>query len=126
MKDICKHLNIDTKKYKEKTFLNAISNAKNELKTPEQFAEETEKEYNRRIFGRVYKEYQKRLKQNNALDFDDLIMKTVELFKDQTQVLEEPFPLYSGGRVPGYQHGAVHASQSSCLPLPESLCGGGR
>lgn len=88
MKDICKHLNIDTKKYKEKTFLNAISNAKNELKTPEQFAEEVEKEYNRRIFGTVYKEYQKRLKQNNALDFDDLIMKTVELFKDQPQVLE--------------------------------------
>ena len=88
MKDICKHLNIDTKKYKEKTFLNAISNAKNELKTPEQFAEETAKEYNRKIFGTVYKEYQKRLKQNNALDFDDLIMKTVELFKDQPQVLE--------------------------------------
>lgn len=88
MKDICKHLNIDTKKYKEKTFLNTISNAKNELKTPEQFAEETEKEYNRKIFGTVYKEYQKRLKQNNALDFDDLIMKTVELFKDQPQVLE--------------------------------------
>ena len=88
MKDICKHLNIDTKKYKEKTFLNTISNAKNELKTPEQFAEETEKEYNRKIFGTVYKEYQKRLKQNNALDFDDLIMKTVELFKDQPQALE--------------------------------------
>lgn len=89
MKDICKHLNIDTKKYKEKTFLNTISNAKNELKTPEQFAEETEKEYNRKIFGTVYKEYQKRLKQNNALDFDDLIMKTVELFKDQPQALEQ-------------------------------------
>lgn len=88
MKDICKHKNIDTKKYKEKTFLNAISNAKNELKTPEIYADEVSKEYNKRIFGEVYKEYQKRLKQNNALDFDDLIMKTVELFRTQEEVLE--------------------------------------
>lgn len=88
MKDICKHMNIDPKKYREKTFLNAISNAKNELKTPEQFADEVAKEYNRKIFGEVYKEYQKRLKQNNALDFDDLIMKTVELFKSEPEVLE--------------------------------------
>ena len=46
MKDICKHLNIDTKKYKERTFLNAISSAKDELKTPEQYADEVAKEYN--------------------------------------------------------------------------------
>lgn len=88
MKDICKHKNIDTKKYREKTFLNAISSAKNELKTPEQYADEMAKEYNRKIFGDVYKEYQKRLKQNNALDFDDLIMKTVELFQKEPDVLE--------------------------------------
>lgn len=88
MKDVCKHLNIDTKKYKEKTFLNAISHAKDELKTPEQYADEVAKEYNRKIFGTVYKEYQKRLKQNNALDFDDLIMLTVELFRTNAEVLD--------------------------------------
>lgn len=88
MKDICKHKNIDTKKYKEKTFLNAISAAKNELKSPEQYADEVAKEYNRKIFGQVYIEYQKRLKQNNALDFDDLIMKTVELFQKEPEVLD--------------------------------------
>ena len=88
MKDICKHLNIDTKKYKEKTFLNAISSAKDELKTPAQYADEVAKEYNRKIFGTVYKEYQKRLKQNNALDFDDLIMLTVELFRSNAEVLD--------------------------------------
>ncbi len=88
MKDICKHLNIDTKKYKEKTFLNAISNAKNELKTPSEYADEVAKEFNRKIFGKVYIEYQKRLQQNNALDFDDLIMKTVELFRTQPEVLQ--------------------------------------
>lgn len=89
MKDICKHMNIDTKKFREKTFLNAISNAKNELKTPEIYADEVAKQYDRKIFGNVYKEYQKRLKQNNALDFDDLIMKTVELFETQAEILEQ-------------------------------------
>ncbi len=89
MKDICKHMNIDTKKFREKTFLNAISSAKNELKTPEQYADEVAKQYDRKIFGDVYKEYQKRLKQNNALDFDDLIMKTVELFETQAEILDQ-------------------------------------
>lgn len=95
MKDICKQLNIDTKKYKERTFLNAISSAKDELKTPEQYADEVAKEYNKKIFGRVYKEYQKRLKQNNALDFDDLIMLTVQLFRQNSEILnhyQERFP----------------------------------
>lgn len=88
MKDICKSLNIDTKKYRERTFLNAISSAKDELKTPEQYASEVEKEYNKKIFGTVYKEYQKRLKHNNALDFDDLIMLTVQLFQSNAEVLD--------------------------------------
>ena len=95
MKDICKQLNLDTKKYKERTFLNAISSAKDELKTPEQYADEVAKEYNKKIFGRVYKEYQKRLKQNNALDFDDLIMLTVQLFRQNAEILnhyQERFP----------------------------------
>lgn len=95
MKDICKQFNIDTKKYKERTFLNAISSAKDELKTPEQYADEVAKEYNKKIFGRVYKEYQKRLKQNNALDFDDLIMLTVQLFRQNAEILnhyQERFP----------------------------------
>lgn len=95
MKDICKQLNIDTKKNKERTFLNAISSAKDELKTPEQYADEVAKEYNKKIFGRVYKEYQKRLKQNNALDFDDLIMLTVQLFRQNAEILnhyQERFP----------------------------------
>ena len=69
--------------------------AKDELKTPEQYADEVAKEYNKKIFGRVYKEYQKRLKQNNALDFDDLIMLTVQLFQQNAEILnhyQERFP----------------------------------
>lgn len=88
MKDICKHLNIDTKKYKEKTFLNAISSAKDKLITPERYADEVAKDYNKKIFGTVYKEYQKRLRHNNALDFDDLIMLTVQLFQTNAEVLD--------------------------------------
>ena len=66
-----------------------------QLKTPEQYADEVAKEYNKKIFGRVYKEYQKRLKQNNALDFDDLIMLTVQLFRQNAEILnhyQERFP----------------------------------
>lgn len=87
MKNICKELNIDTKKYRERTFLNAISSAKDELKTPEQFADEIAKEHKDKIFGTVYKRYQKYLKKNNALDFDDLIMLTVQLFREKEEVL---------------------------------------
>lgn len=87
MKDICKYLNIDTKKFRERTFLNAISSAKDELKTPAEYADEIAKEHKDRIFGKVYKEYQKRLRQNNALDFDDLIMLTVQLFRENKEVL---------------------------------------
>lgn len=87
MKNICKELNIDTKKYRERTFLNAISSAKDELKTPEQYADEIAKEHKDKIFGTVYKRYQKYLKKNNALDFDDLIMLTVQLFREKEEVL---------------------------------------
>lgn len=87
MKNICKELNIDTKKYRERTFLNAISSAKDELKTPEQYADEIAKEHKDKIFGTVYKRYQKYLKKNNALDFDDLIMLTVQLFRENEEVL---------------------------------------
>lgn len=87
MKNICKELNIDTKKYRERTFLNAISSAKDELKTPEQFADEIAKEHKDKIFGTVYKRYQKYLKKNNALDFDDLIMLTVQLLREKEEVL---------------------------------------
>ncbi len=87
MKDICKYLNIDTKKFRERTFLNAISSAKDELKTPAEYADQIAKEHKERIFSTVYKEYQKRLRQNNALDFDDLIMLTVQLFRENKEVL---------------------------------------
>ena len=87
MKDICKRLEIDTKLYKEKMFLSVISSAKDELVDPIEFETRAAGDYTKRRQAQVYREYQQTLRQNNALDFDDLIMKTVELFKLDGEVL---------------------------------------
>ena len=87
MKDICKRLEIDTKLYKEKMFLSVISSAKDELVDPIEFETRAAGDYTKRRQAQVYREYQQALRQNNALDFDDLIMKTVELFKLDGEVL---------------------------------------
>ncbi len=88
MKDICKRLEIDTKKYKEKNFLSVISHAKDELVSPEEFMLRAAGDYAKQKQAQVYREYQESLKKNNALDFDDLIVKTVELLKADAQVLD--------------------------------------
>ncbi|MCI8372150.1 MAG: DNA helicase PcrA [Lachnospiraceae bacterium] len=87
MKEICKRLDIDTKNLKEKTILNVISNCKDELVSPEDYERENQSDFSKRKIIQAYKEYQKVLKANNALDFDDLIMKTVELFQNCPEVL---------------------------------------
>ncbi|MCM1122498.1 MAG: DNA helicase PcrA [Eubacterium sp.] len=87
MKEICKKLQIDTKTLKERTILNAISSAKDELIDPLQYEMQNSFDYNGGRIAQAYKEYQAVLHKNNALDFDDLIMKTVELFKADAQVL---------------------------------------
>ncbi len=87
MKDICKSMEIDTKLYKEKMFLAAISSAKNELIGPAEFARNAGDDFEKIKQAQVYKEYQKALKRNNALDFDDLIFYAVKLFSEDEQVL---------------------------------------
>ena len=87
MKSILKRQNIDPKQLKEKTVLNAISHAKDELVGPEEFAK-TAYDYNEKRIASLYAEYEKQLKQSNAFDFDDLICKTVELFKTNPDVLK--------------------------------------
>ncbi|MCQ2537633.1 MAG: UvrD-helicase domain-containing protein [Lachnospiraceae bacterium] len=87
IKSIMKQLNIDPKQIKEKAFMKCISQAKDELITPEQYARNA-KDYNEKKVAMVYEEYQKRLKSSNAFDFDDLICKTIELFVAQPEVLE--------------------------------------
>lgn len=88
MKDICKRLEIDTKLYKERFFLNAISHAKDELLSPSEYIKHMDDNFVRQKTAQVYTEYQQILQKNNALDFDDLIMKTVELFRNDKEVLE--------------------------------------
>lgn len=88
MKDICKRLQIDTKIYKEKSFMAVISSAKDELISPEEFTLRAAGDFAREKQAAVYREYQAELRKNNALDFDDLIVKTVELFQTDAEVLD--------------------------------------
>lgn len=88
MREIIKYFDLDPKKYKEKTFLNEISRAKDELIPPEKMLSGSLNDYNKQLYAKAYMEYQKRLHANNAFDFDDLIMKTVELFRHNPEVLE--------------------------------------
>ncbi len=87
MKGVCKRLNIDTKLHKEKTLLNAISSAKDNLVDVREFEIKAMGDFNKQIQAKAYREYQDTLKRNNALDFDDIIVKTVELFKCCPEVL---------------------------------------
>ncbi|MED9882261.1 MAG: DNA helicase PcrA [Blautia sp.] len=88
MKDVCRRLNVDTKKYKERSLLAQISHAKDELITPDEMLLNAA-DFNEKKVAEIYREYQNSLRRNNALDFDDLIVKTVELFQHCDQVLEQ-------------------------------------
>ena len=88
MKDVCRKMNIDTKINKERSHLAQISHAKDELLTPDDMEMKAAGDYNMKKVASVYREYQAALRKNNALDFDDLIVKTVELFEKCGAVLE--------------------------------------
>lgn len=88
MKDVCKKLQIDTKNLKEKTILGKISACKDELIGPKEFEKDTQNDFGMQKIAKAYTEYQNQLKKNNAMDFDDLIYKTVELFRLNPDVLE--------------------------------------
>ena len=88
MRDVCKYLQIDTKIYRERNLLAAISNAKNEMISPVEFRLRAEGDFGRQKVAGVYEEYEKQMRANNALDFDDLLVRTVELLKTQPDVLE--------------------------------------
>lgn len=88
MRDILKYLQLDPKKFKERSFLSAISSAKDELIGPEQYELRAQGDYTKEIYARAYREYEKRLRDSNALDFDDLICKTIQLFEENPDILE--------------------------------------
>ncbi len=88
MKDVCKRLEVDTKTYKEASFLAAISKAKDQMITPEEYFVNAGGDMAQKKIAEVYKEYQTQLRKNNALDFDDLLCMTVQLFQTNPEVLE--------------------------------------
>ena len=87
IKQVCKRLNIDTKMYKERTLLSEISSAKDELVDVREFEVKSVGDYKKSVIAKVYREYQETLKKSNALDFDDISVQPVELFKSCPEVL---------------------------------------
>ena len=88
MKDVCRYLQIDTKNFKARALLNTISSAKDQMILPEEFKLQAGGDFRQQKIAQVYEEYEKTLKSNNALDFDDLLVKTVQLLETQPDVLE--------------------------------------
>ena len=88
VKSILKDFQIDPKRYPEKMFMAEISKAKEKYLSPDEFAKKNVADYAGTKAAEVYTEYQSRLKKNNAMDFDDLIYKTVELFEHNPDVLD--------------------------------------
>ena len=88
MKAVCKKAGIDTKQFKERMLLSVISSAKNEMILPEEFELNAGGDFAQLKIAKVYREYETQLKANNALDFDDLLVKTVQLLQTQPDVRE--------------------------------------
>ena len=88
MKEVLKEMKIDTKQFPERSVMSEISSAKNEYKSPLDYRNEYGSNFRNQRIADIYEHYQKRLKENNALDFDDLIVKMVDLFQTNPDVLE--------------------------------------
>ena len=88
MREVCRKVDIDTKRIRERAILAEISSAKNELVTPEEYELNAGGDLSKQKLAKAYREYEAQLKSNNALDFDDLLVKTVQLFQTQPDVLE--------------------------------------
>lgn len=88
IKEVTKYLQMDPKMYPERMLMAEISRAKENFISPHEYDLEAQGEYRKMQIARVYIEYQKRMHSNNALDFDDLLYKTVQLFQDYPEVLE--------------------------------------
>jgi DNA helicase-2/ATP-dependent DNA helicase PcrA len=103
VKACLKELNMDTKKFDPRTVQSEISNAKNELTTVAEFETKAGSDFFQKQVARIYTMYQKKLRHNNSLDFDDLIMKTIELFKFEPDVLADYQTKFSYVHVDEYQ-----------------------
>ena len=88
VKECLKELNINDKNFPPKSMLSEIGRAKDELITPEMFTKMYQTDFRMSKVAKIYELYQKKLKNNNALDFDDIIMLTIKLFMEHPEVLE--------------------------------------
>lgn len=88
IKEVCRKVDVDTKVFKERSLLSAISSAKNEMILPDEFELNAGGDFAKMKIAKVYREYEAQMKANNALDFDDLLVKTVQLLQTQPDVLE--------------------------------------
>ena len=102
MKKVLKELQIDPERFKPKSILDAISRAKNELMTEREFAQQSGSLYEEMV-AKIYSAYQKKLKENNALDFDDILMVMVKLLQKFPEVLEKFQNLFRYIMVDEYQ-----------------------
>ncbi len=124
-----RELNFDEKRFAPKAVLAHISKQKNNLVTPQEYRAAS---YFEEIAGRVYRGYQQALQANNAMDFDDLLMRTVLLLRDNLDVrvkYQQKWRLCAGGRVSGHQHGAIRVDPPACHRAdeqPQRLCRGRR
>ena len=88
IKEVCRKVDVDTKVFKERSLLSAISSAKNEMILPDEFELNAGGDFAKMKIAKVYREYETQMRANNALDFDDLLVKTVQLLQTQPDVLE--------------------------------------
>ena len=88
IKEVLKKMNLDPKQYRERSILSQISNAKDNLITPDEMYQNSGGNYNTMKTAEIYREYQEQLKKNNAVDFDDIINLTVQLFETDSEVLK--------------------------------------
>ena len=88
VKHCLKDMNIDSKMFTEKSIINEISNAKNDMLEPDEYCKKNSGDYRKDTIGKVYVEYQKRLKENNAIDFDDIINFTIKILQENADVIE--------------------------------------
>lgn len=88
VKNCLKELNIDSKLFTEKSVLNEISNAKNDMMDPDEYNDNYSGDYRKKIIGKVYSLYQKKLKENNAVDFDDIINLTIKILQNNKDIID--------------------------------------
>ena len=88
VKECLKALNIDDKTLSDRSVLSEISNAKNEMLTPKAYQAKYSGEFRKEKIGQVYELYQKRLRENNAIDFDDIINYTIDILSENPDVLQ--------------------------------------